>query len=61
MTGFRLLNVDDPRVASTLDKWAMERLQGPKQDGGLMDGVMTVIKFTRLEHTLLCLVTKVGW
>ncbi|XP_019715109.1 glutamate receptor ionotropic, kainate 1-like [Hippocampus comes] len=41
MTGFRLLNIDDPRVASTLDKWAMERLQGPKQDGGLMDGVMT--------------------
>ncbi|XP_061659858.1 glutamate receptor ionotropic, kainate 1-like isoform X1 [Syngnathoides biaculeatus] len=41
MTGFRLLNIDDPWVASTLDKWAMERLQGPKQDGGLMDGVMT--------------------
>ncbi|XP_077361990.1 glutamate receptor ionotropic, kainate 1-like isoform X1 [Festucalex cinctus] len=41
MTGFRLLNIDDPWVAATLDKWAMERLQGPKQDGGLMDGVMT--------------------
>ncbi|XP_061608224.1 glutamate receptor ionotropic, kainate 1-like isoform X2 [Phyllopteryx taeniolatus] len=41
MTGFRLLNIDDPWVASTLDKWALERLQGPKQDGGLMDGVMT--------------------
>ncbi|XP_077403369.1 glutamate receptor ionotropic, kainate 1 [Vanacampus margaritifer] len=41
MTGFRLLNIDDPWVASTLEKWALERLQGPKQDGGLMDGVMT--------------------
>lgn len=42
MTGFRLLNIDDPWVASTMDKWAMERLQGPKQESGLMDGVMTV-------------------
>uniref|UniRef100_A0A8D0AGB1 Glutamate receptor n=1 Tax=Sander lucioperca TaxID=283035 RepID=A0A8D0AGB1_SANLU len=41
MTGFRLLNVDDPWVASTMDKWAMERLQGPKQESGLMDGIMT--------------------
>lgn len=42
MTGFRLLNVDDPWVASTMDRWAMERLQGPKQESGLMDGIMTV-------------------
>lgn len=42
MTGFRLLNVDDPGVASTMDRWAMERLQGPKQESGLMDGIMTV-------------------
>ncbi|KAI3373711.1 hypothetical protein L3Q82_022293, partial [Scortum barcoo] len=41
MTGFRLLNVDDPYVASTMDRWAMERLQGPKQESGLMDGIMT--------------------
>uniref|UniRef100_A0A3Q4HDX2 Glutamate receptor n=1 Tax=Neolamprologus brichardi TaxID=32507 RepID=A0A3Q4HDX2_NEOBR len=41
MTGFRLLNIDDPWVASTMDRWAMERLQGPKQESGLMDGVMT--------------------
>ncbi|KAF3840763.1 hypothetical protein F7725_006625 [Dissostichus mawsoni] len=41
MTGFRLLNVDHPLVASTMDKWAMERLQGPKQESGLMDGIMT--------------------
>ncbi|KAM6984575.1 glutamate receptor ionotropic, kainate 1 isoform 2-T3 [Tautogolabrus adspersus] len=41
MTGFRLLNVDDPYVASTMDKWAMERMQGPKQESGLMDGIMT--------------------
>lgn len=42
MTGFRLLNVDHPSVASTMDRWAMERLQGPKQESGLMDGIMTV-------------------
>lgn len=42
MTGFRLLNVDHPWVASTMDRWAMERLQGPKQESGLMDGIMTV-------------------
>lgn len=42
MTGFRLLNIDDPWAASTMDKWALERLQGPKQESGLMDGVMTV-------------------
>uniref|UniRef100_A0A3P8WSL0 Glutamate receptor n=1 Tax=Cynoglossus semilaevis TaxID=244447 RepID=A0A3P8WSL0_CYNSE len=41
MTGFRLLNVDDPWVASTMDKWAVERLQGPKQDSDLIDGIMT--------------------
>uniref|UniRef100_A0A8C5GP09 Glutamate receptor n=1 Tax=Gouania willdenowi TaxID=441366 RepID=A0A8C5GP09_GOUWI len=41
MTGFRLLNIDDPFVSSTMDKWAMERLQGPKPESGLMDGVMT--------------------
>ncbi|XP_010786070.1 glutamate receptor ionotropic, kainate 1-like, partial [Notothenia coriiceps] len=41
MTGFRLLNFDHPLVASTMDKWAMERLQGPKQESGLMDGIMT--------------------
>ncbi|KAM7398088.1 hypothetical protein PAMA_006116 [Pampus argenteus] len=41
MTGFRLLNIDDPWVGSTMDKWAMERRQGPKQESGLMDGVMT--------------------
>ncbi|XP_030218183.1 glutamate receptor ionotropic, kainate 1 isoform X4 [Gadus morhua] len=41
MTGFRLLNTDDPRVAATMDQWALDRLQGPKQESGLMDGVMT--------------------
>ncbi|KAJ3589895.1 hypothetical protein NHX12_010736 [Muraenolepis orangiensis] len=41
MTGFRLLNPDDPGVGSTLDRWALERLQGPKQESGLVDGVMT--------------------
>ncbi|KAG7270576.1 hypothetical protein CRUP_000141, partial [Coryphaenoides rupestris] len=41
MTGFRLLNADEPQVGSTLDRWALERQQGPKQDSGLVDGVMT--------------------
>ncbi|KAK6305816.1 hypothetical protein J4Q44_G00245960 [Coregonus suidteri] len=42
MTGFRLLNIDDPYVASTMEKWSLERLQAPpKQESGLMDGVMT--------------------
>ncbi|XP_037544233.1 glutamate receptor ionotropic, kainate 1 [Nematolebias whitei] len=41
MTGFRLLNFDDPWVASTIDKWSMDRVQGPKQESGLLDGVMT--------------------
>ncbi|XP_067113889.1 glutamate receptor ionotropic, kainate 1 isoform X3 [Osmerus mordax] len=42
MTGFRLLNLDDPYVASTMERWATERHQAlPKQESGLMDGVMT--------------------
>uniref|UniRef100_A0A8C7Y0K0 Glutamate receptor n=1 Tax=Oryzias sinensis TaxID=183150 RepID=A0A8C7Y0K0_9TELE len=41
MTGLRLLNFDDPLVASTMNKWAMDRMQGPKQDKGLIEGVMT--------------------
>ncbi|XP_017346423.1 glutamate receptor ionotropic, kainate 1 [Ictalurus punctatus] len=42
MTGFRLLNVDDPQVASVLGKWSTERVQGPpKLDTGLMEGIMT--------------------
>lgn len=50
MTGFRLLNIDDPWVASTMDRWAMERLQGPKQESGLMDGVMTVSPVAVISH-----------
>lgn len=43
MTGFRLLNVDNPQVASVLGKWSMERVQGPpKLDAGIMEGIMTV-------------------
>ena len=51
MTGFRLLNFDDPWVASTMDKWAMDRLQGPKQESGLTDGVMTVSLFMMMLDT----------
>lgn len=43
MTGFRLLNIDNPQVSSVVDKWSMERLQAPpKPETGLLDGMMTV-------------------
>lgn len=49
MTGFRLLNVDDPKVSLVLERWAMERLQAPsKVETGMMEGMMTV------SLTLLC-------
>ncbi|XP_048838239.1 glutamate receptor ionotropic, kainate 1-like [Brienomyrus brachyistius] len=42
MTGFRLINMDSPRVASVVEKWSMERLQAPpKPESGLLDGMMT--------------------
>ncbi|KAL2096616.1 hypothetical protein ACEWY4_008764 [Coilia grayii] len=42
MTGFRLLNIDNPQVASVVEKWSMERLQAPpKPETGLLDGMMT--------------------
>ncbi|KAM7031541.1 glutamate receptor ionotropic, kainate 1 isoform 1-T1 [Passerculus sandwichensis] len=42
MTGFRLLNIDNPHVSAVVDKWSMERLQAPpKPDSGLRDGTMT--------------------
>ncbi|XP_036885564.1 glutamate receptor ionotropic, kainate 1 isoform X3 [Sturnira hondurensis] len=42
MTGFRLLSVDDPRVATVVEKWSMERLQAPpRPEAGLLDGMMT--------------------
>lgn len=43
MTAFRLLNLDDPYVASVIQKWSMERqLTPPKPESGLMSGIMTV-------------------
>lgn len=43
MTGFRLLNIDNPQVASVVERWAMERLQAPsKAETGMMEGMMTV-------------------
>lgn len=43
MTGFRLLNIDNPQVASVVEKWAMERLQAPsKAESGMTEGMMTV-------------------
>uniref|UniRef100_A0A8D0AEE4 Glutamate receptor n=1 Tax=Sander lucioperca TaxID=283035 RepID=A0A8D0AEE4_SANLU len=41
MTGFRILNVDNPQVASIVEKWSMERQMPPKPDSGLLEGIMT--------------------
>ncbi|XP_075460847.1 glutamate receptor ionotropic, kainate 3 [Ascaphus truei] len=42
LTGFRILNVENPYVTTISEKWSMERLQGtPKPETGLLDGVMT--------------------
>ncbi|KAM6223056.1 glutamate receptor ionotropic, kainate 1 isoform 8-T8 [Rhynchocyon petersi] len=42
MTGFRLLNIDNPQVSSIIEKWSMERLQAPpRPETGLLDGMMT--------------------
>uniref|UniRef100_A0A8D3EDP1 Glutamate receptor n=1 Tax=Scophthalmus maximus TaxID=52904 RepID=A0A8D3EDP1_SCOMX len=41
MTGFRILNVDNPQVASIVEKWSMERQLPPKPDSGLLEGIMT--------------------
>ncbi|NWI55400.1 GRIK1 protein, partial [Calyptomena viridis] len=42
MTGFRLLNIDNPHVSSVVEKWSMERLQAPpRPETGLLDGMMT--------------------
>ncbi|XP_045900216.1 glutamate receptor ionotropic, kainate 3 isoform X1 [Micropterus dolomieu] len=41
MTGFRILNVDNPLVASIVEKWSMERQIPPKPDSGLLEGIMT--------------------
>ncbi|NXM86126.1 GRIK1 protein, partial [Oenanthe oenanthe] len=42
MTGFRLLNIENPQVSAVVDRWSMERLQAPpRPETGLLDGVMT--------------------
>ncbi|KAG9492879.1 hypothetical protein GDO78_001045, partial [Eleutherodactylus coqui] len=42
LTGFRILNVENPYVSTIVDKWSMERLQAPpKPETGLLDGIMT--------------------
>ncbi|XP_070293467.1 glutamate receptor ionotropic, kainate 3 [Salvelinus sp. IW2-2015] len=41
MTGFRILNVDNPQVASIVEKWSQERQIPPKPDSGLLEGIMT--------------------
>uniref|UniRef100_A0A673N6B8 Glutamate receptor n=1 Tax=Sinocyclocheilus rhinocerous TaxID=307959 RepID=A0A673N6B8_9TELE len=41
MTGFRILNVDNPQVASIVEKWSLERQFPPKPDSGILEGIMT--------------------
>lgn len=51
MTGFRLLNIDNPQVASVVEKWSMERLQAPpKPETGLLDGMMTVCPSSEYKY-----------
>ncbi|XP_043850555.1 glutamate receptor ionotropic, kainate 3 isoform X8 [Dromiciops gliroides] len=41
LTGFRILNVENPHVSAIVEKWSMERLQAaPRAESGLLDGVM---------------------
>uniref|UniRef100_A0A8C3TF86 Glutamate receptor n=1 Tax=Chelydra serpentina TaxID=8475 RepID=A0A8C3TF86_CHESE len=41
LTGFRILNVENPHVSTITEKWSMERLQAaPRTESGLLDGVM---------------------
>uniref|UniRef100_A0A8D0L836 Glutamate receptor n=1 Tax=Sphenodon punctatus TaxID=8508 RepID=A0A8D0L836_SPHPU len=59
MTGFRLLNIDNPHVSSVIEKWSMERLQAPpKPETGLLDGMMTVGAVTRGTFCQLHLVWR---
>ncbi|KAM9488514.1 glutamate receptor ionotropic, kainate 3 [Clarias gariepinus] len=41
ITGFRILNVDNPQVASIVEKWSTEKQIPPKPDSGLLEGIMT--------------------
>ncbi|KAM7322246.1 hypothetical protein ACRRTK_019087 [Alexandromys fortis] len=53
MTGFRLLNIDNPHVSSVIEKWSMERLQAPpRPETGLLDGMMTVHEKTKLPSCM---------
>ncbi|KAJ6640445.1 hypothetical protein lerEdw1_013732, partial [Lerista edwardsae] len=41
LTGFRILNVENPYVSAIIDKWSTERLQlAPRPEPGLIAGVM---------------------
>ncbi|XP_028936553.1 glutamate receptor ionotropic, kainate 3 isoform X3 [Ornithorhynchus anatinus] len=41
LTGFRILNVENPHVSAIVEKWSMERLQAaPRVESGMLDGVM---------------------
>ncbi|EPY79810.1 Glutamate receptor, ionotropic kainate 3-like protein [Camelus ferus] len=50
LTGFRILNVDNPHVSAIVEKWSMERLQAaPRAESGLLDGVMMAHKQVVME------------
>lgn len=62
MTGFRILNVDNPQVASIVEKWSTEKQIPPKPDSGLLEGIMTVCFILSLlvccNSFLFCLYRK---
>uniref|UniRef100_A0AAQ5Y6R8 Glutamate receptor n=1 Tax=Amphiprion ocellaris TaxID=80972 RepID=A0AAQ5Y6R8_AMPOC len=41
MTGFRILNVDNPQVSSIVEKWSMERQIPPKPDSELHSNLLS--------------------
>uniref|UniRef100_A0A3P8S6H6 Glutamate receptor n=1 Tax=Amphiprion percula TaxID=161767 RepID=A0A3P8S6H6_AMPPE len=41
MTGFRILNVDNPQVSSIVEKWSMERQMPPKPDSELHSNLLS--------------------
>lgn len=60
MTGFRILNVDNPQVATIVEKWSMERQIPPKPDSGLLEGIMTVCFITSVLFHLKAVAKNVN-
>lgn len=54
LTGFRILNVENPHVSAIIEKWSTERLQvAPRPEPGLIAGVM-MVRGTRASVLLFC-------